>query len=112
MQTTQSRVWQVNERVKKRLVQRQKRWIISLAVLCSMLTVQEIYLISALQSIGQVHTTKNQMGGATFLFSNAGGYVLVVIITFVLAVIFTLLCVRHREKMRTKETMNMNEDEN
>ncbi len=103
MQTTQTRVWLVNEHAKKRLARRQERWIISLAVICSMLTVQEVYLISKLQSMEQVHTIKNQMVGATFLFNNAGGYVLVAIIIFVLAVVGTLLCVRHQEKMGQKK---------
>ena len=50
--------------------------------------------------------------GASMLFGNAGGYVLVALIAFTAAVIITVLCIRHR--MRHKETLggNNNREEN
>lgn len=98
MRTTQMRLRLVQERVRKRLAQRRNRQILTLAVFCSVLMLQEISLISQLQPSGQMHTLETQMAGATFLLSHAGGYVLVAIISFVVAVVFTLLCLRHRKK--------------
>ena len=38
------------------------------------------------------------MNGATLLSESAGGYVLVAVISFLVAVVFTLLCVRLHER--------------
>ena len=38
------------------------------------------------------------MTGATLLSESAGGYVLVAVISFLVAVVFTLLCVKLRER--------------
>lgn len=40
------------------------------------------------------------MNGATLLAESTGGYVLVAVISFLAAVVFTLLCVRLHERNR------------
>ena len=55
--------------------------------------------------MGTVHTAAGQpqinargMYGSILLHEDAGGYVLVAVVSFVTAVVFTLLCVKLRER--------------
>lgn len=51
------------------------------------------------------------MSGATMLLQGAGGYVLVGIIAFVLAVTITVLCIRHRGKSGKYDIENNDTEE-
>lgn len=44
--------------------------------------------------------------GSTLLFDGAGGYVLVCVVSFMVAVVVTLLCIRgKKKKMKSKDTL-------
>lgn len=71
-------------------------------------------LILLLFGSGMPYTggTAGMYSGASMLFGNAGGYVLVAIVAFTSAVIITVLCIRHQRE--PKETLggNNNREEN
>ena len=76
-----------------------------LSALCLLLTGCLAGAISAFSGKGQ--SCVPGLYGATMLFEDAGGYVLVGALAFVTAVAITVLCIRYREK----KICNMTEDD-
>ncbi|WP_242822980.1 hypothetical protein [Syntrophobotulus glycolicus] len=77
---------------------REKRLSEALSALCLMLTGSLVGAIGALGGRGQGSVTG--LYGATMLFEDAGGYVLVGVIAFAAAVAITVLCIHYREKRK------------
>lgn len=102
MHTTNERVIRVKKVIKEHNRKRECLLITGLSALSVMLF-SSIWVVFALISDGGIHGGVVQgLFGATMMFDNIGGYVLVGILTFIAAVALTLFCVRHKEK--AKET--------
>lgn len=101
MYDTQTRVAMVTRRVTMLHRKRENRLAAMLSMLCLMLTGGLIGAIGAFGDQGQGYVSG--LYGATMLFEDAGGYVLVGVITFAAAVAITVLCIRHREKGKEKK---------
>ncbi|WP_317856165.1 hypothetical protein [Chakrabartyella piscis] len=111
MYDTQTRIDMVKVSARKMKEKQRNAWITRLSVLCCVLVGQEMYLISYLGSGGQYHSEESWMFGATMLFTDAGGYVLVAVLTFVLAAILTGLCMRSQEKKQLKKGLREQKEE-
>lgn len=96
MYDTEMRVAMVEQRLDVLHRKREKRLTGALSMLCLMLTVSLTAAIGALGGRGKGGVTG--LYGATMLFEDAGGYVLVGVIAFIAAVSITVLCIRYREK--------------
>lgn len=96
MYDTETRVTMVVRRVNVLHRKRENRLTAMLSMLCLMLTVSLTGTIGAFGGQGQGSVT--ELYGATMLFEDMGGYVLVGVLTFVAAVAITVLCIRYREK--------------
>ena len=53
---------------------------------------------------GSGHSAAISMYGSILLHEDAGGYVLVGVISFITAVVITVLCIRYRERNKKKQT--------
>lgn len=102
---TQARVQRLYRAVSVRQRRRQSRQISALQFLCCMLFGAQLALLVFLTNGALAHNNAPYLFGASILSSDAGGYVLVAVISFTLAATFTLLCIKQheRKKMKTKE---------
>ena len=75
---------------------RENRLTAKLSLLCFILTGSLIGVIRAWGGGGQGRVTG--LYGTTMLLEDAGGYVLVGVMAFILAVVITVLCIRYRER--------------
>ena len=96
MYDTQTRVAMVVRRVNLLHRKRENRLAAMLSMLCLMLTVSLTGAIGALGGRSQGYVPG--LYGATMLFEDAGGYVLVGVLAFVAAVVITVRCIRYWEK--------------
>lgn len=96
MYDIQTRVAMVERRVNVLRRKRDNRLTAMLSMLCLMLTGSLAGAIGAFGSGGQGYVSG--LYGATMLLEDAGGYVLVGVLTFVAAVVITVLCIRYRKK--------------
>ena len=97
MYDTNERIAQVKERAMRIRQKKEKRAIRGLSTLCLALCC----LVGVLGEVsGGFRSAAEVQGmtGATLLSESAGGYVLVAVISFLVAVVFTLLCVKLRER--------------
>ena len=106
MYDTETRVAMVARRVNV-LHRKRENWLAAtLSMLCLMPTASLTRAIGALGGRGQGSVTG--LYGATMLFEDAGGYVLVGVLAFAAAVAITVLCIRHKGKRK----MNDNQEDN
>ena len=96
MYDTEERVSRAKEKAGRIVQKREKRIIRGLSTLCAVLSCCLAGVIEKLSEGGEVQG----MNGATLLSESTGGYVLVAVISFLVAVAFTLLCVRLHERSR------------
>ncbi len=97
MRTTEERIRFLHERAANLRRQREKRLIKTLgglsACLCVCLTVCVVRLTGMAHSAGADGFT-----GSSLLSESAGGYVLVAVVSFALAVLVTVLCLKNRNR--------------
>ena len=96
MYDTARRVALVKQRVRENARRRQRREAISLSAACMLLFAALMQAADAFAVQGQ--TAAWGVFGAMLLRENAGGYVLVAVVSFAAAVVITALCFRLRSK--------------
>ena len=101
MYDTARRVALVKQRVRENTRRRQRREAISLTAFCLMLFTALAGAADALIVRGQ--TAAWGVFGAMLLREDAGGYVLVGVVTFAAAVVLTAVCMRLHEHEKKKE---------
>ena len=96
MYDTARRVSLVKQRVRENTRRRQRREVISLSAACILLCAALMQTAGTVVAPGQ--TAAWGVFGAMLLRENAGGYVLVAVVSFAAAVVITALCFRLRSK--------------
>ena len=96
MYDTARRVALVRQRVRKNTRRRQQHGIYGLSAACMLLFAVLMQAISTVVRPGQ--TAAWGVFGAMLLREDAGGYVLVAVVSFAAAVVITALCFRLRSK--------------
>lgn len=96
MYDTARRVTLVKQRVRENTRRRQRRGIYGLSAACMLLLAALMESADALIAPGQ--TAAWGAFGAMLLRQDAGGYVLVAVVSFAAAVVVTALCFRLRSK--------------
>ena len=96
MYVTARRVALVKQRVRENPRRRQRREAISLSAACMLLCAALTQAADALIVRGQ--TAAQGIFGAMLLREDAGGYVLVAVVSFAAAVVITALCFRLKSK--------------
>ena len=101
MYDTARRVALVKQRVRENTRRRQQREVISLSALCLLLFTALAKGADALIVQGQ--TAAQGIFGAMLLREDAGGYVLVAVVSFAAAAAITALCFRLRSRENQKK---------
>ena len=101
MYDTASRVALVRQRVRENTRRRQRREVISLSAACILLCAALMQTAGTVVAPGQ--TAAWGVFGAMLLRENAGGYVLVAVVSFAAAVVITALCFRLRSKEKRRK---------
>ena len=101
MYDTVRRVALVKQRVRENTRRRQRREAISLSAFCLMLFTALAKVADALIVRGQ--TAAQGVFGTMLLREDAGGYVLVAVVSFAAAVVITALCFRLRIREKQKK---------
>ena len=96
MYDTARRVALVKQRVRENTRRRQRREVISLSAACILLCAALMQTAGTVVGPGQ--TAAWGVFGAMLLREDAGGYVLVAVVSFAAAVVITALCFRLRSK--------------
>ena len=96
MYDTARRVALVKQRVRENTRRRQRREAISLSAACMLLCA--VLTQAAGTVVGPGQTAAWGVFGAMLLREDAGGYVLVAVVSFAAAVVITALCFRPRSK--------------
>lgn len=96
MRNTEMRIAMVKHRVEALRKKYKKRLTARLTMLCVVITGFLARIASTLADWGHIYVPG--LYGATMLSEDAGGYVMVAIIAFSVAVVITVLCIRYREK--------------
>ena len=96
MYDTARRVALVKQRVRENTRRRQRREAISLSAACMLLCA--VLTQAAGMVVGPGQTAAQGVFGAMLLREDAGGYVLVAVVSFAAAVVITALCFRLRSK--------------
>lgn len=96
MYDTARRVALVKQRVRENTRRRQRREVIRLSAACILLCAALMQTAGTVVAPGQ--TAAWGVFGAMLLREDAGGYVLVAVVSFVAAVVITALCFRLRSK--------------
>ena len=96
MYDTARRVALVKQRVRENTRRRQRREVISLSAACILLCAA--LMLTAGTVVGPGQTAAWGVFGAMLLREDAGGYVLVAVVSFAAAVVITALCFRLRSK--------------
>lgn len=102
MYDTATRVGLVEKRVRQKRHRQEKRILCRLSALCLLLSVSLVGTIGAFTGFG--HSAALSLYGSILLHKDAGGYVLVGILSFTAAVAITLLCIRFRENQKKDHT--------
>ena len=107
MHDTTKRVEIVERRVR---YHRTRKSIHRLMVLCGTLCFSLLFILH--QTSGPAYPVIYGMYGTILLHENVGGYVLVAVATFMLAVVITVVCMRlhEREKQKQKQEQEHKED--
>ena len=101
MYDTARRVALVKQRVRENTRRRQRREAISLSAACMLLFV--VLTQAAGTVVGPGQTAAQGVFGAMLLREDAGGYVLVAVVSFAAAVAITALCFRLRIRENRKK---------
>ena len=101
MYDTARRVALVKQRVRENTRQRQRREAISLSAACMLLFAALTQAAGTV--VGQGQTAAWGVFGAMLLREDAGGYVLVAVVSFAAAVVITALCIRLRIRENQKK---------
>ena len=101
MYDTAKRVALVKQRVRENTRRRQRREAISLSAACMLLFA--VLTQAAGTVVGQGQTAAWGVFGAMLLREDAGGYVLVAVVSFAAAVVITALCIRLRIRENQKK---------
>ena len=96
MYDTARRVALVKQRVRENTRRRQRREVISLSAACILLCAALMQTAGTVVAPGQ--TAAWGVFGAMLLREDAGGYVLVAVVSFAAAVVITVLCFHLRKK--------------
>ena len=96
MYDTARRVALVKQRVRENTRRRQRRGIYGLSAMCMLLFAALMQTASTVVGPGQ--SAARGVFGAMLLREDAGGYVLVAVVSFAAAVVITALCFRLRSK--------------
>ena len=96
MYDTARRVALVKQRVRENTRRRQRREVISLSAACILLCAALMQTAGTVVGPGQ--TAAWGVFGAMLLREDAGGYVLVAVVSFAAAVVITVLCFHLRKK--------------
>ena len=96
MYDTARRVALVKQRVRENTRRRQRREAISLSAACMLLCA--VLTQAAGMVVGPGQTAAQGIFGAMLLREDAGGYVLVGVVSFAVAVTITVLCIRLRQR--------------
>ena len=96
MYDTARRVALVKQRVRENTRRRQRREVISLSAACILLCAALMQTAGTVVGPGQ--TSAWGVFGAMLLREDAGGYVLVAVVSFAAAVVITALCFRLKSK--------------
>ena len=102
--TAEERVASLHERmrVRKRKLERRKTAVIGFV--CACFTVCLLLLVIG---GGTAHSSGTSgIYSGSMLLQNAGGYVLVGVISFAVAVIITVICIRHQRKQKDRSNMD------
>ena len=102
MYDTERRVALVKQRVRENTLRRQRHEAISLSAACMLLFAVLMQAADALIAPGQ--TAAWGSFGAMLLREDAGGYVLVAVVSFAAAAAITALCFRLRNRENQKKT--------
>ena len=101
MYDTARRVALVKKRVRDNTRRRQRRSVYGLSAACMLLFAALIQAEGMAIERGQ--TAAQGAVGAMLLREDAGGYVLVAVVSFAAAVVITALCFRHRNRENQKK---------
>ena len=101
MYDTAKRVALVKQRVRENTRRRQRREAISLSAACMLLFVVLTQAAGTVAGPGQPEAWG--VFGAMLLREDAGGYVLVAVVSFAAAVVITVFCTRLRKKNNKQE---------
>ena len=101
MYDTARRVALVKQRVQENTRRRQRREAISLSAVCMLLCAALMQTAGAVVGPGQ--TAAWGAFGAMLLREDAGGYVLVAVVSFAAAAAITALCIRLRNRKNQKK---------
>ena len=104
MYDTNERVAQVKERAARIQKKREKRMIRGLSTLCLALCCCLVGILGEVSGGFGSAAAVQGLNGATLLSERTGGYVLVAVVSFVTAVVFTLLCVKLRERKQKSDS--------
>jgi len=109
MYDTARRVALVKQRVQENTRRRQRREAISLSAVCMLLCAALMQTAGAVVGPGQ--TAAWGAFGAMLLRQDAGGYVLVGVVSFAAAVVVTVFCTRLRKKNNKQEERTKEDEE-
>ncbi len=101
MYDTARRVALVKQRVRENTHRRQRRGIYGLSGACMLLFA--VLMQAAGTVVGPGQTAACGVFGAMLLREDAGGYVLVAVVSFAAAVVITALCIRLRNRENQKK---------
>ena len=101
MYDTARRVALVKQRVRENTRRRQRRGIYGLSAACVLLCV--VLMQTAGMVVGQGQPAAWGVFGAMLLREDAGGYVLVAVVSFAAAAVITALCFRLRNRENQKK---------
>ena len=108
MYDTARRVALVKQRVRENTRRRQRREAISLSAACMLLCAVLTQAASMVVGPGQIAT--QGIFGAMLLREDAGGYVLVAVVSFAAAVVVTVFCTRLRKNNKQEEQTKEDEE--
>lgn len=110
MHDTTERIRRVELLAKELEHKKENKLLAGLSALCLVLS---LFLVSASRSImGSVHGNAQGAYGAMLLYEDAGGYVLVGVISFMAAVVITILCIRGKKKNEKRKEKLIGEEQN
>ena len=95
MYDTKTRIELVKKRMHEHHRRQERRTVCRLSVLCTMLFLSLVGAMGIMQS-QPINATG--MYGTILLHEGAGGYVLVAVISFTVAVVITALCIKFRKR--------------
>ena len=108
MYDTAKRVALVKQRVRENTRRRQRREAISLSAVCMLLCATLMQTAGTVVGPGQ--TAAWGVFGAMLLREDAGGYVLVAVVSFAAAVVVTVFCTRLRKNNKQQEQTKEDEE--